>query len=258
MKSNVNYLKHYNKVSDDIKYVSNSLIRLKILNALYDKPSDMKQLTASTKLQYSSVSTTLHGLELRGMIYRRSNKYYLVNSLKLQMKNIIQLAIIINLLEEIFNIVSGHVVSRLPQDSILELHLLNQAELLESEHVDMDKIANFIENTLIEANSVRCILPVYYEGFNNLLNDLVREDKFVELKVSRNLFKIYKKKSKAEYLSSFKGKNNFLLIITDTVMILGFFKEDHIFDTNRILISTSKDALKWANNLFRYFKKLNK
>ena len=253
-----NHVRHYNKVSEDIKFVSNSLIRLRVLKALYDNPSNMKELTHTTDLSYSSISSTLHKLELRDMVYRNSNRYYLASSLKLQMKNILQLSIIINLLDEIFNIIDGHIVHKLPMESILELHLLDGSLMLESDGVNADMIDNLIENNIGEAKSARCILPVYSEGINAKLNELADDGKFVEIKVSEKLSNIYNSRSRVKYISTFRGKNNFLLIITDKMMILGFFRNDGIFDKNRLVISTGKDSLKWANNLFRYFKKLNK
>lgn len=257
MKTKEKYVKHYDMVSDDVKFIAKSLIRLKVLTALYESPTDMKELTRVTDMSYSSISTALHYLELRGMVYRKSNRYYLVNSIKLQVKNLMELAIIINLLEEIFNIVQGHVIDRIPKESILELHLLKNAELLESDWDDPNRILDVIESTLDEANSARCILPVYYEGFNDKLNTLEENDKFVEIKVSKSLLNVYHENSKVKYISTFRGRNNFLLIITNEIMILGLFNQENMFDKNRILISKSRDSLKWANNLFRYFKKIN-
>lgn len=258
LKNNNKHIKYYNIVSEDIKFISNSLIRLKVLSALYDKPKDMKELTNLTKLKYSSISNALHSLELKDMIHRKSNKYYMDMSIKLKIKNIIQLAIIINLLDEIFSIITNHNVYKLPKESIMELSLLENVELIESNYQNIDKVIKFIEKTLTEAKNVRAILPVYYKEFDDILNNLVDEGKYVEIKVSRNILRLYKKRSKIKYMSSFKGRNNFLLIITHEIMILGFFKEGNGFDKNRILTSADKDALKWANNLFRYFKKLNK
>lgn len=258
LENNNEYLKSYNSVSEDVRYVSNSLIRLKVLKALYDKPQNMKELTNSTKLNYSSISGILHGLELKDMIYRKSNRYYLVNFLKLQMKNILELTSIINLLEEIFNLVEGHAIDRIPLQSVEEMYLLEDARLLESNSVDVDKIFNFIEDTFAQANSVRCILPIYHESFDFRLKDMILDDKFVEVKVSEAVFDVYNERLNARYLSSFEGKNNFLLIVTNEMMIFGLFRDDGIFDQNRLLISRSRDSLKWANNLFRYFKKKSK
>lgn len=258
MKTTSKNVKYYNTVEEDLKFVAKSLLRLKILNELYEKPCDMKELTLRTNLNYSSVSTILHSLELKNMVYRKSKKFYLVNAIKLQMKNIIELAIVINLLEEIFNIIQGHVVNKLPHESVIELYLLEQAKLIESQECDADKIYEIIKHTLNEANSARCILPIYYDEVNDELNNLEKEKKFVEIKVSNSISGVYKQNSKVKYLSTFSSKNNFLLIITNELMILGFFKNNQIFDKNRILISKSRNSLKWANNLFRYFKKIHK
>lgn len=258
LKTKEKYVKHYDMISDDVKFIAKSLIRLKILITLYESPTDMKELTRITDLNYSSVSTALHKLELNGMIYRKSNKYYLVNSIRLQVKNLIELAIIINLLEEIFNIIQGHVIDKIPKESIVEFHLLKNAELLESDWGNPNKVLDLIESTLDEANSARCILPVYYDGFNEKLNDLQNSDKFVEIKVAKSLLNVYEENSNVRYLSTFSGRNNFLLIVTNEVMIFGLFNNENMFDKNRIIISKSRDSLKWANNLFRYFKKIHK
>lgn len=248
----------YNTISEDVKFVSNSLIRLKVLRALYEKPSNMKELSMDTKLGYSSISGVLHGLELKKMVYRKSNKYYLVNLLRLQVKNIMEFSITVNLLDEIFNIIEGHDIDRIPKKSVEEMYLLGESRLLESDCVDIDKTFNFINDTLAQANSSRAILPIYHESINSKLNDLVSKGKFVEILASKSVFDVYEKNSKVRKLSSFKGESNFLLIITNEMMILGLFRKNAFFDQNRLLTSDSQDSLKWANNLFIYFKNKNK
>ena len=249
------YLDNYNAISEDVKYVSNSIIRLKVLKALYEKPRNMKELADDTKLGYSSISGVLHGLELKDMAYRKSNKYYLVNLLRLQVKNLLEFSITVNLLEDIFNLIEGHVIDGIPKKSVEEMHLLGESALLESDCVNMDRIFNYIDDTLANAKSARCILPIYHENINVRLNDLALQKDFVEIKVSESVFEVYENNSKAENLSLFYGKDNFLLIVTNERMILGLFRNNGFFDQNRLLVSEGKDSLKWANNLFLYFKK---
>lgn len=252
------YLESYNAISEDVKFVSNSLIRLKVLKALYENPSNMKDLSLGTKLGYSSISGILHGLELKNMAYRKANKYYLVNLLKLQIRNILEFSVTVNLLGKIFNIVEGHDIGKIPRQSVEDLHLLGDAELLESDCVDMDKVFNFIDDTLARAKSTRAILPIYHESINHRLNDLAIKEKFVEIRVSKSVFDVYEDNSKVRNLSWFDGENNFLLIVTNERMMLGLFRQNGFFDQNRLLVSDSQDSLKWANNLFMYFKKRNK
>ena len=253
-----NYLENYDSVSEDVKFAANSIIRLKILAALYEKSQNIKGLAVQTKLNYGSIAGALHRLELEDYVYRESNEYHLANSIRVQMKNVLELKEIVNLLNNFFNIIDGHVVDVIPEESVAELYLLGKANLLESCGVDAYKIYNFIENALKDANEVRCILPVYHVDFNKRFNSLVKKRRYVEVLVSDEVRDIYEKRSKIKYLSSFNGKNNFLLIVTDKIMILGLFKENGEFDQNRILTSKNEDSLKWANNLFKNFKKKNK
>lgn len=249
------YLENYDSISEDVKYLNNSLIRLKILSSLYDEPLNMKDLNNATGLSYSSISSNMHKLELKGHVYRHHNKYFLSNSARLHIEEITELGKIICLLNEFFNILDKHLVNMIPNESVAELYLLGKANLMESDGIDVYKMYNFIEKALTDANEVKCILPFYYENFNMKLNDLVRNKKKVEIIVPEIVFEIFKEKSKVKKASTFDGEHNFLLIITDEMMMLGFFKDDGYFDQNRLLASKNEDSIKWANNLFKNFKK---
>lgn len=258
MNENKNYLENYDFVSEDVKFAANSIIRLGILEVLFEKPQTMKDLADLTKLSYSSISSTIHGLELNEFVYRESNKYYLSNSLRVIMNHVLELKEVVNLLNRFFNIIEGHVVRMIPNESIVELWMISKSNLLESGGIDAYKIYNFIEGALIDVNKVRCILPFYHLDFNRQLNCLIKNGKYVEIIASHEVFEIYEERSQSKYLSSFKGKNNFLLIVTDKMMIFGLFKENGHFDQNRLLTSRNKESIKWANNLFKNFKKRNK
>ena len=255
---NNNYLKDYESISKEVKYITNSISRLKILAALYECPKNMKELTESTGLSYSSVSSTMHNLELKDFVYRESSKYYLSNSMKIEIENILELNEIMEVISKFFNILDKHLVDMIPNSSIAELYLLGQASLIESGDVDAYRTYNYIENALAEAGCVKCILPFYYENFNEQLNKLVMDKKSVEAIVSQNILHVFEKKSDVKMIYSFKKDINFLLIVTDNAMILGLFKDDGNFDQNRLLISKNKDSIKWAYNLFKNFKKENK
>ena len=258
MVENNNYLKNYESISKDVKYLTNSISRLKILATLYECPKTMKELTEETGLSYSSVSSTMHNLELKDFVYRESSKYHLSNSMKLEIENLLELNEIMEVISKFFNILDKHLVDMIPNKSIAELYLLGQASLIESGDIDAYRTYNYIENALAEADCVRCILPFYYESFNKQLNRLVKVKKSIEAIVSQNILHIFEEKSDIEKLSSFNKDINFLLIVTDKVMILGLFKDDGSFDQNRLLTSKNGDSIRWANNLFINFKIENK
>lgn len=178
--------------------------------------------------------------------------------MRLKIENILELNDIINTLNKFFNILDKHLVDVIPNESVAELYLIGRASLIESKEIDAYRTYNYIVNALKEANEVKCILPFYYEEFNRELEILVENEKDIEAIVSENILGIMEKNSKIKKLSSYNGENNFLLIITDTVMVFGLFKEDGYFDQNRLLISKHDDSIKWALGLFENFKKENK
>lgn len=258
VEENENYLKHYDSISSEVKYLNNSLVRLKILATLYDHPSNMKDLNKTTGLIYSSISSNMHKLELGGHVYLDLNKYYLTNSTRLKIEQILELSDLINLLNEFFNILDKHLVNMIPNQSVAELYLLGKANLIESDSIDVYKMYNFIETALSNADEVKCVLPFYYENFNEKLNELAENNKKVEVMVPVDIFEIFDEKSEIGDIYPFNGENAFLLIVTDELMILGLFKDDGYFDQNRLLTSKNEDSIKWADNLYKNFKIENK
>ncbi len=146
----------------------------------------------------------------------------------------------------------------IPNQSVAELYLLGNARIIESDGVDVYRIYKFIEDALDTAEEVKCVLPFYYEAFNDKLNDMAKNNKKVEMMVPFSLFEVFDEKSKIDNLSCFSGEKTFLLIITNELMILGLFKEEGYFDQNRLLTSKNSDSIRWANNLYENFKIENK
>lgn len=98
----------------------------------------------------------------------------------------------------------------------------------------------------------------FYGDFNKYINDLIDENRHIEIIIPQNI------KENFEYflnlendnveMSTFNIENNFLLVVTDKVMILGLFKEDGNFDQNRIITSKKEECIEWGENLFENFK----
>ena len=78
------YIENIDSIFEDVKFASNSFVRLKILATLFEKPQNMKELTENTNLSYSSVSSNMHEMELKHFVYRDHNKYFLINILHKQ------------------------------------------------------------------------------------------------------------------------------------------------------------------------------
>ena len=258
MFENEEYLQNFESIFENVKFISNSFVRLKILATLFEMPQNMKELTDSTHLSYSSISSNMHELELKDFVYREHNKYFLSNSAKIRIEDMDEFKRIIELLNNFFNILDGHIVEMIPNESVAELYLIGKASLVESSGVDAYRTYNFIDKCLSMADDVKCVLPFYYEPFFDSLEELVCQNKEVELFVPESVLERFDDTFKIRNISSFSGEGVFLLIVTNQVMILGLFMDNGYFDQNRLITSKNEDSILWANNLFENFKKLNK
>lgn len=255
---NNEYIENLETIFEEMKFTANSFVRLKILASLYEKPQNMREMTETTGLSYSSISSNMHDLEIKNLLYREHNKYFLTASTRVRIENVLELKRIIALLNEFFNILDGHIVDMIPNESVMELYLLGKARLMESSGVDAYRTYNFIENSLSQAESLKCIMPFFYEPFFDIFKELISQKKDVEILVPQNFLQLFQEKSGIENLVPFKEYDSFLLIVTDNVMILGLFLENGYFDQNRLLTSNDSESLQWANNLFKNFKNKNK
>lgn len=250
-------LEIYENVSDEIKYISNSFIRLDIVETLFSGSKTMKEINSDTGLSYSSISSNIHNLELGGYVFREFNKYHLSNIMYIYFENILDFKKTIITLNKLRLFFNNHCVNELPKNAILNLFLLKNSYLLESDEINIYKTRNFILDSLDNATYVKGILPNTFSTMGEKLNELVSKNKDVELLISDEIYSNFCQnidlKSNLK-VNSFKNKSNFSLLITDEVIMLSLFRLDGIFDQNRLLISKTEGGKKWANILFEEFK----
>lgn len=250
-------LEIYENVSDEIKYISNSFIRLDIVESLFSGSKTMKEINSDTGLSYSSISSNIHNLELGGYVFREFNKYHLSNIMYIYFENILDFKKTIITLNKLRLFFNNHCVNELPKNAILNLFLLKNSYLLESDEINIYKTRNFILDSLDNATYVKGILPNTFSTMGEKLNELVSKNKDVELLISDEIYSNFCQNIDLKpnlKVNSFKNKSNFSLLITDEVIMLSLFRLDGIFDQNRLLISKTEGGKKWANILFEEFK----
>ena len=263
MKKISNTIENYEPISRDIKFLPKSLIRLTILKKLYESPMNMKEINQKTNINYSAISNTIHMLELSGHVYRNKNNYMLSNSMRIYVGNILKLAELTILLDEISEITQNHIVNSLPLESVYELYKLNSIDLVESDGLSVYKTYDIIEKAIMKSNHVNAILPFSYGEINDSFNKILKKDKKIHiispLEIKDNLFRSLNISDDNLEINffDFKEDDYLLLISTDKKMMLGFFKDDGAYDQNRLLTSTDDNCIKWANELFENFKKEN-
>ena len=124
MFKNDEYIKDLDTIFEDVKFSTNSFIRLKILATLFEKPQNMKEMTENTGLSYSSVSSNIHDLELKNLLYREHNKYFLTASAKLKIQNILLKSLFIFFSPYLFTVNTAVAELKAPSESVTKSRIL--------------------------------------------------------------------------------------------------------------------------------------
>lgn len=251
---NKTYLDNYETVSDEMKHIANSVVRLHLLFSLSESNMTMKELNSFTGLSYSAISTNLHTLESSGFITREKNRYFLSNNMEFYIKNLNILNKTITVLEAFGNLFENHKVRGIPENLISEIYRIEDSRLIESSGINAYQINKVILNNIKKSDSLKAIFPINFQDLTKSIDGLLEKGKKVELKISKTVYKGFSENINLESndlkINKIEEDFNFLLIVAGKTVMFGLYKKDGSYDQNRILISHSPESLKWALKLF--------
>lgn len=177
--------------------------------------------------------------------------------MKVYLKNLMEFNKTIAILKEFFNIFENHKVRGLPSKLIEELYMVEDCKLLESCGTNAYKINKIILGTVEKSNSLKAILPISFQELTDTMVNRADKNKEMDLKLSDDIYNLFSEnidlKNDNIKIDLVRDDLNFLLMVTDEAMILGLYRKDGSYDQNRVLMSKSENALKWANMLFNTF-----
>jgi len=252
-------------IDNDIKFLTKSEIRLKILNELQKKPNNVRGLVKNTKITYSSISTNIMKLEQNNNIKKIENKYHITPMTDIYLKTLMDFknsVDIVNTYEEFWN---KHNLNQLTITSIKKITALKNAQLIETTPIDIYKTHNTTKKQMIKSTSVKAIFPYLHPEYPEIIEHILENKGSLEIIIPQTIFKeLITRIDRKTRKNAMKNRNlkiyltkkdlNLYLSITDATISLGLFKNDGSFDQNRILISKNQKSLKWGNDLFEHVK----
>ena len=250
---------------NNIKFLTKSEIRLKILEILSKEPTTIPKLVKETKITYSSVSSNLIKLEDRQFVKRVDNNYHLKPITKMYLKSLMEFRNSINMIKDYNDFWDKHDLNQIDIESIKNINALKDSTLIETTPTDIYKTHNTIKKYMANSKSLKAILPYLHPEYPKLVENILKNGGSVELILPKSIFnetmsKINKNVKrtaiKEKRLKIYSSKNDLkiYLIIFDKTMSLGLFKNDNSFDQNRILISQHESSHKWAEELYEHMK----
>lgn len=250
-----------NGINNDIRFLAQSEIRLKILSELNEEPDNIGGLVKKTRITYSSVASNVSKLEKNNYIERIKNKYYISPMTEIIFKSIMDFKSSVDLINNFDSFWDKHNLDQISIDSVKSITDLKNSKLIETTPLDIYKTHNTTKNQLMKSTSVKAIFPYLHPDYPRLIEKILKNNGTVELIIPRSIYQVimsnidntvrrtaYRNKRLIAY--PIKEDLQLYLTICDESMCLGLFKNDGSFDQNRILTSFDENAQKWAENLF--------
>ena len=258
---NVHYLELYEEVKEELKFLTNSEIRMNVLKYLSDSPITAKSICSVSDLAYSAVLHNIRLLENCGYLDSDGSQVWLNNVAVIKLLNFMNFRDSVSIVREYVDLWDDHDITCISSDDLSELSSLKRAYLIESVRTDIYQPQNIFKQILAGSKTVKSIFPFinseYPIIFENLLKNRADIELLCEKSITQNFIQAIESetlknglKNKNFKIKSLKDNINIFLTIADNVMFFGLFKEDGKFDQNHLLISNEPKAIDWASRIF--------
>ena len=211
---NVYYL---SKVNKELKFLSNSEIRLRILVDLYNGPLKIKDIARHSLLSYSSISSNLHH-EINSLSMNNLNKLYSLEGSKLIKCN---------------------------STDIYKTHKEFKRIFKDSKHLKVifpywhPEYPKLIRRLILKGVDVELIVP------KNILDNFVKD-------IGKDVVKTGM--DQGNFAMKYLDEHiRIALAISNKFISIGLFKIDGTYDQNRLLLSDKEKAINWGLNVYNSF-----
>jgi predicted transcriptional regulator len=248
-------------VRKDLKFLTNSQIRLEIVNSIANNIKPIKSIHKETNLPYSAISINIKHLEEKSFLQSDYNGYVLNNLTKIFFKELIEFNKSISMVNKFSDFFNDHNFEEIDEDFLKDIVALNNSDIIKSSLIDVYKVHNTIIESILNSSDVYCVFTFIHPDYPIVFQELVTNNVNIRLLLSDDIYSSFKDlmknkivdrdlKNKNLNLKRFKDPKNLFLIGSNDFIYLGLFKNDNSFDQNRILFSTNENAIKWGNELF--------
>ncbi len=266
--------KNFEIFRDDMRYLTNSEVRLKILHCLYENDCCVKEIVESTGLSYSSISGNIAQLEQKGYIKVNRDpekKCYSVSNLtRLKLDNIFNLNSVLNVLTKYSDFFNNHKVSNDRLNCLKSLPMVTDCELIESTPTDVYKAIHVIEEAMVSTNSVELVCLYMHPNCEYIFSNWFDKEHRIRLIVPEEIGEVVMEHF-MEYSANFDLDNTdfkvklykseeaqIALVVSNDRITFGLCRPDGTFDHNYCILSREKEAINWGRRLFKEYESFRK
>ena len=252
---------YFSIVADELKFLNNSDIRIKVLVDLLNGPLKIRDIAKKSLLSYSSISSNIHKLCDEGYVEKIHNSFQLTNLGFIYITILMDFRDVISTITINADFWLDHDISFLSIEDLNKLSSLEGSELIRCNSMDIYKTHKEFKRLFKDSKNLKVIFPYLHPEYPKLIRRLILKGIKVELIVSKDILDSFIKDIGRDVVKngiydgnfSIKYLNediNIALAISNEFVSVGLFKLDGTYDQNRLLLSNKKKAINWGLTIF--------
>lgn len=261
-----NILNQYDDVKEDLKLLTTSNIRSKVIISLNKGNKQLGDLRNELQLGSSTILRAMEKLKTSDIVTKNGNKYSLspygkLSAIKFE-----------NMLKSCYTIKNNkmlwleHHIDGIPEYLLKDIGCLSDSIIIKGTPVDVVKPYTCFAEHFIKSNQIKCISPIFYNQYISLYKEVLKKGADLELMLTpmildklmetigidelKELISLYGLK-----IRIIEEDTNIVFTVTEKFISLGLFSNEGQFDGTMKLFSFNPDSIKWGNKLFEYYLK---
>jgi len=236
--------------------------RRDILLMLQEEPKTLKEIKEHFRISSPEIIPQIRKLERGNLIYQEGKRYVLTEAGEIVTKSFEQLLRTLKLFEKDMEFWKEHKIE-IPEEFRSRLYELGEYKIVQSSPTEVFEPHKEFMKILFNSTTIKGISPIFHPEYPNFFLELAKRKRNISLIVTKDVFerirKEYGKELKKGMLyenSSFMVCNESIKVaftVTDRFLSLGLFLKNGNYDVHRDIVSFDESAIKWGNELFRYY-----
>lgn len=244
-------------------------VRKDILELLLEGAKELRELKSKLKIGSPELLPYLRDLEKADLIYRNEEGNYALSAKgDVIARHLLTFAKNIEFFEREEKFWDEHDISGIPMEFRLRLHEIGDYKIYKSTTLDIFKPHEMYIQNLLKAKTIKGVSPVFHPEYPYVFSKLAEKKVEISLILTGDVFKKIEKEYKEELYSHLTLPQVSVYVCpedikvafttTDKFLSLRLFLNDGTYDFYQNIISYNKSALKFGNDLFRYYEKKSK
>lgn len=262
---------YIDNIKKELKFLTNSKVRLKLLICLYDSELTVKELHEKTNLNYSSITNNLNKLEEFEYINKNNEKYTLTTSTKMKLVNLLYFNNNLDFIYEYVDFINNHQVENDNIDSLATLPYVNidNSQLIQADNINPFLATETIEQTMMREGLVKAICIYLHPNCSDMIAFMMNQKSEFEVIVPLD-FAQYIIQHANNYKTDKPLENicfnikplrkiplNIALVVSENEIVVGLVKKDSgLLNKNCVLRSEDENARRWGLRVFREYESL--